>query len=158
MNPDSSVGKESAYNSGDLASIPGSGRSPGEWKGYPLQYSGLENSTDSESMGSQRVRHDWSNLPSSYTRDIQYRFCCSIILFMCVCTCAIMSNSSVTPMDCGLPGSSVHGILQARILEWVTFPSSSRSSQPRYRTQVSHILGRCFISLATKKAQEYWTG
>ena len=42
---DSSVGKESACNTGDLDSIPGLGRSPGEGKGYPLQYSGLENST-----------------------------------------------------------------------------------------------------------------
>ena len=52
--PDSSVGKESTCNVGDLGSIPGLGRTPGEGKGYPLQYSGLENSTD-ESMGSQRV-------------------------------------------------------------------------------------------------------
>ena len=37
--PNSSVGKESACNAGDLGSIPGSGRSPGEGKGYPLQYS-----------------------------------------------------------------------------------------------------------------------
>jgi len=44
--PDSSVGKESTYNEGDLGSIPGLGRSPGEGKGYPLQYSGLENSMD----------------------------------------------------------------------------------------------------------------
>ena len=42
--PDSSVGKESACNAGDLGLIPGLGRSPGEGKGYPLQYSGLENS------------------------------------------------------------------------------------------------------------------
>ena len=41
-----SAGKESTYNAGDLGSIPGLGRSPGEGKGYPLQYSGLENSTD----------------------------------------------------------------------------------------------------------------
>ena len=40
------VGKESACNAGDLGSVPGSGRSAGEGKGYPLQYSGLENSTD----------------------------------------------------------------------------------------------------------------
>ena len=41
-----SDGKESACNAGDLGSIPGLGRSPGEGKGYPLQYSGLENSMD----------------------------------------------------------------------------------------------------------------
>ena len=41
-----SAGKESACNVGDLGSIPGLGRSPGEGEGYPLQYSGLENSMD----------------------------------------------------------------------------------------------------------------
>ena len=45
--PQSSVGKESACNAGDPGFIPGSGRSTGEGKGYPLQYSGLENSMDS---------------------------------------------------------------------------------------------------------------
>ena len=44
--PDGSAGKESACNVGDLGSIPGLGRSPGEGKDYPLQYSGLENSMD----------------------------------------------------------------------------------------------------------------
>ena len=44
--PCGSAGKESASNTGDLDSIPGLGRSPGERKGYPLQYSGLENSMD----------------------------------------------------------------------------------------------------------------
>ena len=47
----SSVGKESACNSGDLGSIPGLGRSPGEGKTYPFQYSGLENSMDSPWSG-----------------------------------------------------------------------------------------------------------
>ena len=45
--PGSSAGKESACNVGDLGLIPGLGRFPGEGKGYPLQYSGLENSMDS---------------------------------------------------------------------------------------------------------------
>ena len=44
--PCSSAGKESACNAGDLGLIPGLGRSPGEGNGYPLQYSGLENSMD----------------------------------------------------------------------------------------------------------------
>ena len=44
--PGGSDGKESACNVGDLGSIPGLGRSPGEGNGYPLQYSGLENSMD----------------------------------------------------------------------------------------------------------------
>ena len=56
--PGGSAGKESTYNAGDLGSIPGLGRSPGEGNGYPLQYSGLENSMDCKSIGSQRVRHN----------------------------------------------------------------------------------------------------
>ena len=59
--PYGSAGKESTCNAGDLGSNPGLRRSPGEGKGYPLQYSGLENSINCvESMGSQRVRHDWA--------------------------------------------------------------------------------------------------
>ena len=50
--PCGSAGKVSACNAGDLDSIPGLGRSPGEGKGYPLQYSGLENSMDCNLLGS----------------------------------------------------------------------------------------------------------
>ena len=49
-------------------------------------------------------------------------------------------------------GYTVHGVLQAIILEWVAFPFSRGSSQPRDRTQVSHIAGRFFTSWATRKA------
>ena len=56
--PCGSAVKESTRNAGDLGSIAGLGRSPGEGKGYPLQYSGLENSMDCIVHGSQRVRHD----------------------------------------------------------------------------------------------------
>ena len=45
------------------------------------------------------------------------------------------------PVDQSLPASSVHGILQARILEWVTMPSSRGSSRPRDLTRASHIAG-----------------
>ena len=57
-------------------------------------------------------------------------------------------------MDCSPPGSSIHGILQARILEWVAFPFSRGSSQPRNQTGVSCIAGRFFTVWATRlKAQ-----
>ena len=56
------------------------------------------------------------------------------------------------PMD-----YTVHGILQARILEWVTFPFFRGSSQPRDWTQVSHIAGGFFTSWATREVQ-YWCG
>ena len=48
------------------------------------------------------------------------------------------------PMDCSLSGSSVHGIFQARVLEWIAISFSRGSSQPRSRTQVSCIAGRHF--------------
>ena len=66
--PDSSVGKESTCNAGDPGSIPGLGRSAGEEIGYPLQYSGLENSTDcivhgiTESDTTERLSLSFSNL------------------------------------------------------------------------------------------------
>ena len=54
--PCSSAGKESACNAGDPSSIPGSGRSAGEAKGYPLQYSGLENSMDCMAQGVEKIQ------------------------------------------------------------------------------------------------------
>ena len=53
------------------------------------------------------------------------------------------------PMDCSLPGSSIRGILHARVLEWVAISFSRRSSQPRDQTQVSCIAGRRFTIWAT---------
>ena len=53
-------------------------------------------------------------------------------------------------MDCSLPVSSVHGIFQARILEWVAISFSRGSSWPRDWTGVSHIVGRCFTVWATR--------
>ena len=55
------------------------------------------------------------------------------------------------PMDCSPPGSSVYGILQARILEWVAMPSFRGSSQPRDQTQVSLIAGRSFIIMRRER-------
>ena len=52
--------------------------------------------------------------------------------------------------DCDPMDYTVHGILQARILEWVAFPFSRGSSEPRDRTQVSHTAGRFFTSWATR--------
>ena len=64
--PDNSVGKGSACNAGDPSSIPGSGRCSGEGKGYPLQYSSLENSTDCTVHG---VTKSWTQLS-----DFQFHF------------------------------------------------------------------------------------
>ena len=55
---------------------------------------------------------------------------------VCVCVCAQSCLTLCDPMDCGPPGSSVHGIYQARILEWVAFSFSKGSFQPRDQTCV----------------------
>ena len=60
------------------------------------------------------------------------------------------------PMDCSVPGSSVNGIFQARVLEWVAISISRGSSQPRDWTQVSHIAGRHFTIWATREALVFW--
>ena len=63
------------------------------------------------------------------------------------------------PVDCSLPGSSVHGILQARILEWVAMPSSRGSSQPRDRTCVSYCSCTDFTTSTIWEACLYiWEG
>ena len=55
-------------------------------------------------------------------------------------------------MDCSPPGSSVHGIVQARILEWVAIPFFGESSQSKDWTWVSHIAGRSFTVWTTREA------
>ena len=57
------------------------------------------------------------------------------------------------PMDCSLPDSSIYGIFQARVLEWVAISFSRASSQPRDRTRVSCIADRCFNLWATREAK-----
>ena len=72
--PCGSAGKESSCNAGDLGWIPGLGRSPGQGKGYPLQYSGLENSMDSIVHGVAKSQTQLSNF--HFTFKILQIFCC----------------------------------------------------------------------------------
>ena len=75
----------------------------------------------------------------------------SLTQWTCVC-CVLVVQSCVTfcdPVDYSPPGFSVHGILQVRILKWVAISFSMGSSQPRDRTWVSCLAGRCFILWAT---------
>ena len=58
------------------------------------------------------------------------------------------------PMDCNLPGSTVHGILQARILEWLAISFSRRSLRPRDCTRVSRVVGRRFTIWATREERK----
>ena len=64
-------------------------------------------------------------------------------------------SDSCDHMDCSLPGASVHGILQARILEWVAIFFSRGSSWPRDQTQVSCTTGRLFTNWATREALKW---
>ena len=80
---------------------------------------------------------------------------------VCVCVCAKSLQLRLTLCDsveCTLPGSSVHGIPQARIQEWVAMPSSRGSSQPRNQTHISMspaLAGVFFTTSATWEAQNY---
>ena len=68
-----SAGKESTCNAGDLGSIPGLGRSPGEGTGYPLQYSGLENSMDCIVHGVAKSRTRLNGFPThAHTQKVTY--------------------------------------------------------------------------------------
>ena len=149
--PGGSAGKESACNVGELGLILGLGRSPGEEKGYPLQDSGLENSMDCIVHGTANSQ-TWLNdfhFPSDSkvqgwepcskaSSPLGRRYFpwqllghCEVsslyteIQNMCLCAQSFQSCPTLgNPTDCSPPGSCVHGILQARILEWVITPSS----------------------------------
>ena len=68
-----------------------------------------------------------------------------------MCSVALSRPTICDCMDCSRPGSSFHGILQARILEWVAVTSSRGPSQPRDRTHVSCTGGRFFTDWATRE-------
>ena len=72
---------------------------------------------------------------------LTYVQCVCVCVCVCACACSVMCGLC-NPVDCSPPGSSVCGILQARILEWVAIPFSRGSSPPRDRTWVSCIAGR----------------
>ena len=125
-------------------------------------------------MGSQRVIHDWATLlsvqqtrafphPIYKNKGLQTQVYVGLSPFAghlklsqhCLLICYGSESGSVCPTLCD---SMDYGILQAWILEWVAFPFSRGSSQPRDRTQVSRIAGRVFTSWAMREAQEYWSG
>ena len=103
------------------------------------------------SLGFSRQEH-WSGLPlpvtcshqlSNSLKDTDQGLKWSEVAQSCPTLC--------DPMDCSLPGSSVHEVFQSRILQWVAISFSRGSSRPRDRTRVSHIIGRRFTVWATLK-------
>ena len=162
--PCGSAGKEPTCNVGDLGLIPGLGRSPGEGKGYPFQYSGLENSTDCIVHGVAMSQTQLINFHCHFSLSDNNRSL-SIYMLLLLLLLSRLSHvqfcatpqtaarqaplslgfsrqeqwsglpfpspvherkSEVTqscqtlhnPMDCSPPGSPIHGIFQARVLEW----------------------------------------
>ena len=81
-----------------------------------------------------------------------------LLLVHCCCCCLVAKSCPMLydPMDCSLPSSSVHGILQARILEWVAIPSSRGYSQPRNWTCLSCITGGFLTVWTTMEALWYY--
>ena len=80
-------------------------------------------------------------------------------LYVCVCVCVFVTQSCLTlwdPTDCNPPGSSVYGILLAKILEWVAIPFSKGSSRPRDWTWVSCTPGGFLTVWATREAHILW--
>ena len=129
----------------DTGSIPGLGRSPGEGRGNPLQYSCLENSMDRGAWRAIVHRIAKSRIGEGNGNPLQYsclenpmdRGAWRATVHRVVKSQVQLSVHTQThthtgrDRDCRAPGSSVHAILQARILEWVAISSSRRSSQPR---------------------------
>ena len=99
------------------------------------------------------------------TCKLSYGFCKLPLQQICMCVLSLIDILNVfrriiaahscptlcNHRDSSLPGSSVHELLQARILEWVAIPFSRGSSQPRDRTWVTLIAGRFFTILSTRK-------
>ena len=176
--------------------FPGSGRSPGEGNGSPLQYSCRENPMDRggwrtivHRVGKSQTRVKWLSIYTLSSRSrvsfcypcleefslqsfqnyrtwkfILNQYCCSstvtaesyfvfifghflwqlntivpVCLHACVCSVAQLCLTLCNPVDCSPPGSSVHGTLRARIMEWVAISFSRGSSRPRDGTCISCV-------------------
>ena len=130
-----------------------------------------------QSMGLQKVSHDWGaelidwliqTKPSTFhfamlslfkqtQKHLQQGLAPLWALVVLLCLVAQLCPTLCDPMDCSSSGSSIIGILQARILEWVAMPSSRATFQPRDRTQVSLIAGGFFTVWANREADSILT-
>ena len=120
--------KNMLTNSGDsrgASLIPESGRSPGVRNGNPLQYSCPRNPMDRGEWWSavHAATKSWTRLRNWAHLEVQLW---TEVAQLCPAVC--------DPMDCSLPGFSVHEIFQAVVLEWIAISFSRGSSQPRDRT------------------------
>ena len=159
--PGGSDGKVSACNVGDPALIPRLGRFPGAGNGNPLQYSCLENSMDGGAWwatvhGVAKSRTQLSDFTLNLnTLDFECFNCFGFkhtSSFYLLFSHSVMFDFFIDPRDCRLPGSSVHGISQARILEQIAISFSRGSSCPRDPTCVSEHWQAETLSLSHLKA------
>ena len=94
-----------------------------------------------------RLCDSWGCKESGTTEQLNWLTdCLWLVRVLAVQSCPTLCD----PMDCSPPGSSVHGILQAKILEWVVIPFSRASSWPRDLTRVFHIADKFFTIWATR--------
>ena len=129
-----------------------------------------------QSMGSHRLGHDWSDAAAAAVKVSHYYYYYYYFVFIFFLSFVLFNSrqkikdfwlklteskkeSEVAqlcptlwdPKDCSLPGASIHGIFQARVLEWVAISFSLSSSRIGDWTWVSHIVGRCFTIWATRE-------
>ena len=108
-------------------------------------------SPSNEYSGLISIRTEWFDLPAlqgTLKSLLQHHISLSLYRKALLCSYPTLWD----PMDCSLPGSSVHGIFQARILEWVAIPFSRGSSWPRDRTCVSCFTGEFVTVGAIREA------
>ena len=153
--PGGSDGKEFAFNAEDLGLIPDLGRSPGGRQGKPLQYCCLENPHGQRSLVGYSP---WDHKEVDTTEQLctAQQYIIKLLLYIPAATKMLqLCPTLCDPMDCSLPGSSVHGTLQARILEWIAMLSSRGSSwlriEPISLTSPA-LVGRFFITSTTWQA------
>ena len=133
----------------------------GEGNGNPLQYSCLDNPRDEGAWWAAVYEvsqsRTWLKWLSSSSRGIisslmkwKYQVVPRLWRITSIMKVKVIYSC---PTLCDPMGYTVHGILQARILEWVAYPFTRGSSQPRDQTQVSYIASGFFTSWATREAQ-----
>ena len=118
------------------------------WSSKALRLLRFKERTESLNGRSNKDFEGIFNLPRPVSIQVLLNLFWSVLVTQ---SCPTLCN----PLDCSPPGSSVRGLLQARILEWVAMPSSTGSSQPRNWTQASYGFFTIWIS---RKSWEYWSG
>ena len=142
--PGGSVVKNLPANAGDTGLIPGSGMATHS-SILVLEIPWTNKPGELQSMGLQRVGCDWARV-CTHTHTHTHTQTYTVVTYKCESESDVAQSCPTLcdPMDCNLPGFSIHGIFQARVLECIAISFSRGSSRPRNRTWVSCIAGRCF--------------